>query len=108
MSVVSKIGSAGLAMMSVLLLSVAPAGADFHAYAHADYVAEVTRVPGYVSWIDVPDNVVSSVHNWTDTCWSGRDETSWVTSIEVIRIHPNDHKANLWGASDRIDFFSRC
>ncbi|MDO5749747.1 MAG: hypothetical protein Q4P78_00895 [Rothia sp. (in: high G+C Gram-positive bacteria)] len=103
MKALSLLGASALLMAG----AIGPASADFHAYEHANFQNQITQVRGGHWYIDVPDDVVSSVKNYTDTCYTGRDNL-WYGSVLVIELSPGQDMRNLYGGNDRINYFAQC
>ena len=107
LAIMKKTGAALAVSAAVLAGSVAPAGADFHAYDHVNFQGELTR-SGPAWYIDVPDNMMSSVKNETNICLLGISTHTWVTEEHLFKLNAGQI---MWyvgdHANDKVDHMYR-
>ncbi|GAA1352006.1 hypothetical protein [Falsarthrobacter nasiphocae] len=84
-----------------------PASADyFEAFDHVNYRELLVHVEGNPTVMWVPQNRTSSIKNQRDNTIYGRNNVMWgVSTIEMTANRYADY-ANLWEASDKIDYFT--
>ncbi len=107
----AKTASAVVLAAGLGLGAAVPASADyFQAWEHAGYQGYSTYVPGAPTFVDVPNNTVSSVKNKTFRVMEGRNEVlGWIgASIVVKTVAPWEEVGHLYGdANDNIDWFQK-
>ena len=107
LAIMKKTGAALAVSAAVLAGSVAPAGADFHAYDHTWFQGELTQSPAY-DFIDVPDNMLSSAANWTHRTYCGKNGEWWGEET-TFRLNPNQktwYVGDHW--NDKTDHVRAC
>lgn len=102
-----KLGGTALAVgVAMAGMGVMPAHAgNLLAYQNSGFNGVILNAAS-APYIDVADNLTSSVRNQTSSTFSGRNVQSLV-SFEVFSFSAGSSHSTLGGANDQIDHFDR-
>jgi hypothetical protein len=102
-----------LGAFPILGVVASPALADcglnaghFCAFRHNGYSDQIlhSAAGAGTDFVDVADNITSSVKNSTNNYWCGVHSDGWPDST-VLRVSPDTNLSALGGANDTIDHF---